>query len=165
VRQLPGIGRVDEPIHRDLGERGVGDVAVPIDEGQLLALDHLVNQIGRAFAQAAHVQRRQHVQHLQHGRALSIRRQLTHLDTPVVGGDRLDPLRELRGEVPEHKQAALLPEVAGQLFAQPATVHDVRAVTGNGLQRRGQVGLHQAVAGRWGTASWQEDVGRAADPL
>ncbi|MBK7473536.1 MAG: hypothetical protein IPI73_25815 [Betaproteobacteria bacterium] len=133
----------DQHVHRDPGERRVGEPAVAVVIRDLLGLHHQVHVVGPEKLLLVEFQRLEQVEHLQDGETLRGRRRLPEREVAVRAADRLAPGRLLRGEVQRGEEAAPLLREAGELRADGALVEAGPPVAADRFEGAGQVGVDQ----------------------
>ena len=147
ARSLCRVAPVEQPVDGHGRECRIGDVRVAVDERQLFALDELVDQLRRAGTPRLEVDPVEHVEHLQQGDPLGVRRQLVYVDPAILNRQRLHPFRALRREVFGFEPATALTQVLEDALAERAAVHHAGPVMDDALQGVGQVRLDEPIAG------------------
>ena len=112
-RPLGQVGRIDQPVDRDVDDRLVADEGIDIGEGQLHGLDLEVPGRGIDLGMGRQVGSGQGAERHEGGDALPVGRDLPHLVTPVGDPDRIDPLSVVGGEVVGGESTTGLGCVAG----------------------------------------------------
>ena len=117
----------------------VGEVGVPVGEGQFLGFHEAVQVRRRVVAQTRQVEPLEQVQHLEGHEPLRVRRDLEDLDAPVGGADRLHPERVVGGQVLAGHEAALRFHEFVDGVGDRAPVEDPRPLLGDAPEGACQV--------------------------
>ncbi len=158
---LSGVAFGNQPVDRGRVERRIGVEARAVGEGQLLGFHEQVHVFGRAEGDVGEIVAFQHVEDLQRGDALAVRRQLPHVIAAVVAADRLHPLAVMAGHVLIAQVAAIGLEVGADGAGDLAFVEGIAAALGDLLQRVGQVRVLPHLALARGMAVDRELLGEA----
>ena len=148
--ELPPLARVllgDQAADLGVAEAGIPEVVDAILEGELLGLNHGVNNLGlRHFFERIILD---DIEHLEHQKALRNRRLLKQPVAPVSGGQRLEPLRMFSMEIFLGQDPALFLDRRAQARAQFPSVKDIASLFCDLLQRARQIPLHDHLAGTY----------------
>ncbi len=163
------IGLGGQPAHRHRDAVGIAEMLRPVGIGELHRLHHQVDRLGAVVAALPEVHRLEQVQHLhQMHPAGGGRRHGGHRMAPVAAAHRLADHRPVGAEILQGHDAAMGGQRGDDAGGRRALVEAGRALLGDGLQRAGEVLLHQPVAPPGGAAiGFQEDAprgGKAPEP-
>ena len=156
------VGGVEEAVHRNDREVGVGDVALAVGVGEAHGLGDQVRRRGRA--RRRHVMAREQAENLQHRDAAGARR--AHAANPVTAvdeaGGRALP-RRVGGEVVGIEEAGVARRAGdrgGDVARDGALVEDAGAAGGDRTQRVREDRVAQEGSGRLGAAVGVQEIRR-----
>ena len=136
--------RVEAMRDRDALEGRVGQVTVAVLEGELRRLDDEVDVVG--LGERSDVEPLEERQDRQGSEALRRRGQARRLAAAVGNAQGLDPLGPVRGEILDGQRTAGGGGAECDPSAERAAVERVDATPRKLLERRAEVGLHEALA-------------------
>ena len=136
--ELFGVGLVEQPPGRDVGEGGVGQRRVAVAEGEARGLGQEVQPLLAVRVERRQVELLQDVEHQQRHHALAVGRALVDVDVAVAGVDRLHLLGRRCGEVLHLVPAAGRVQARHHLLGQLALVEGVGPLLGDAPQRAGE---------------------------
>ena len=135
---------------------GIGDVGIAHRERVPRRFEHDVEALGAGRIERGEIEPLEDVQHHQRGEPLPVRRHLDHVESAVVGADRLGGLAAMARQIVRREKAAPRRHGRHDVVGDRALVEGARAVPGDRRQGRGERGKPDHVAGRRRAAAEQE---------
>ena len=156
-----GVVLRDEPLGRDGRELGIGVEPRPVLEGELLCLDQQMQVLGATPLERPEIETLEHVQHLQHGDALTVRRELEDAPAAIRRRHRLDPLGAMRRKILGTQEPAVAPHAAFDGRRNRAVVERAAALVRNERVRSRERRIRKRLADRGRSAVRHEHLGKA----
>jgi len=94
-----------------------------------------MQMIGAQVRQATQIRVLQDIERHQRGDALPVRRDFIHPHAAVIGADRFDPFRAIRGEIPEFQQSVLGMAETYNLLGDGTTIEGIAPAARDLAQR------------------------------
>src|SRR6202035_5170069 len=108
-----------------------------------------MERVGTSEAHRFEIVAFQNIEHLQCGDALSVRRKLVHFVAAVIGGNGLDPLRLMRGEILLAQITTVGVEEGIDLFGDFTFVKSIASLLSEQTIGVGEIGISKDVSFGW----------------
>ena len=162
------MGGRQQPLDGDLGENGIGDEAVAVDEGELHRLDEEVVVVGAALRDGGQVEAVEDAHDLEGRQPLGRRTQADELPAAIGHAQRALVPGTAASEVVRRQRRARLLQPARDPLGQLALVEVAAAILRQRCERAGEVGLAKRLTGlrdAAGVGEHAHDIGPVADLL